>query len=149
MDTLTFVNNVAIALVWPAFLTFVILNTSKVKSFISSLLEPLTVRMETIELEVWGQKVKASRNSLEKKLQLDLKRLLQDDQISRPIPYASHAEIRKIVMGIHTLEMFDFPIETIEDLGILKCMGSYHFMTLDFEKAIKYYQIANEEWGRC
>jgi tetratricopeptide (TPR) repeat protein len=143
MDTLTFINNIVSSLIWPVFLFLLLLHGDRLKQLLETFIETIGKRLKTANLKIMGQEVNLNLADIEKKLETDIRKLRIANETQRPIPYATKEEIDRVVAGIHTLELLDYPMENISDLVLLKCMGSYYYMIYDFDTSLKYFRNAD------
>ena len=105
MDYVTFLNNILINLIWPAFFIVIIWKNEIVCKIINSIAEPLILRVKSFKTD--GVHIDFNVKEIEKKLKVDLDKLSSLYGDSKPIPYSTLREIEEIVKTVQLLEFFD------------------------------------------
>lgn len=142
MDPLTLISNIVVALVWPSFLTIMLIRPEPLVKILSSITNSFS--NNKLELEVFGQKLNLNLNEIQRTLVVDLEEIIPIGKLRSPVPYVTYEEFNRIISRINTMKLLLFPIEKIDHLSILKCMGGYYYSIRDLPNAVKYYEKARE-----
>jgi len=129
-------------LIWPV---FILILFWKRKTFLDPVLDFIKSFKE-FNAEVFGQKVSFSPKDVEQRLKLLKNKLEQiyPKEIEYVLfPYIDPGELENVVGRLQELEdLFDIKLDQLKDIGVLKLMGGYYFLTRDFEKSKEFYSLA-------
>jgi len=129
-------------LIWPV---FILILLWKRKIFLDPVLEFIG-NFKEFSAEVFGQKVSFSPKDVEQRIEFLKNKLEQiyPKEIEYVLfPYIDPGEFENVVGRLQELEdLFDIKLDQLKDIGVLKLMGGYYFLTQDFEKSRKFYSLA-------